>query len=395
MAAQRGKLSQQGQRYSLGCPLALEAEPVKIKSIRLFQHDLPIVGGPYIMSSGPIHALDTALVQIEAENGIIGWGETCPLGTTYAPSHAKGARAALAVLAPGLLGVDLTRPRAFHHRMDSLLEGHAYAKAALDIALFDALGKFFVRPVADLLGGQLTARVPSYYALNVGPADEVSRLAKDRVQAGFGRLQLKVGGRDVREDIEVARSVHAAVGEKAHIVLDANRSLTREQALFLSNGLRDIPLVIEQPCATSEECIQVRPSLNHPMYIDETADNLAGITQMVGNGLVDGFGLKVTRLGGLQPMMAVRDVCEAANLPHTCDDFWGGNIITAACIHLAATVQPKRLAGVWSAQSYIDHHYDPVHGPRVEQGMFSVPDRPGLGLDIDPAQFGKPILELS
>ena len=368
---------------------------MKIKSIRVFQHDLPIVGGPYIMSSGPIHALDTTLVQIEADNGVIGWGETCPLGTTYAPSHAKGARAALAVLAPGMLGIDLARPRAFHHRMESLLEGHAYAKAALDIALFDALGKHFDRPVADLLGGQLTAQVPSYYALNVGPADAVSRLAKDRVNAGFGRLQLKVGGRDVREDIEVARRVFEAVGDQAQIVLDANRSLSREQAIFLSSGLRDIPVVIEQPCATSEECIQIRPSMNHPIYIDETADNLAGITHMVGNGLVDGFGLKVTRLGGLQPMMAVRDVCEAANLPHTCDDFWGGNIITAACVHLASTVDPKRLAGVWSAQSYLDHHYDTRHGPRVVDGVFSVPQSAGLGLDIDPAQFGSPVLEVS
>ena len=367
---------------------------MKIKSIRVFQHDLPIVDGPYIMSSGPIHALDTTLVQIEADNGIVGWGETCPLGTTYAPSHAKGARAALEVLAPEMLGADLTRPRVLHHRMDSLLEGHAYAKAALDIALFDALGKFFDRPVGDLLGGKLVSEVPSYYALNVGPADEVSRLAKDRVTAGFRRLQLKVGGRDVRHDIEVAKAVYAEVDSAVQIVLDANRSLSREQAIFLSHGLRDLPVVIEQPCATTAECIQIRPALNHPIFIDETADNLAGITQLVGNGLVDGFGLKVTRLGGLQPMMAVRDVCEAANLPHTCDDFWGGNIITAACIQLAATVHPKRLAGVWSAQSYIDHHYDPQHGPRVENGLFSVSERPGLGLTIDPAQFGTPILEV-
>ena len=368
---------------------------MKIKSIRVFQHDLPILDGPYVMSSGPLYALDTTLVQIEADNGTVGWGETCPLGTTYAPAHAEGARAAIKALAPGLLGADLTRPRAFHHRMESLLNGHAYAKAALDIALFDALGTFFGRPVADFLGGQLTSEVPAYYALNVGPAEEVSRLAADRVKQGYRRLQLKVGGRDVREDIEVTRAAFAAVGDQAQIVLDANRSLSREQALFLSNGLRDLPVVIEQPCNTTQECIQIRPSLNHPMFLDETADNLASITQLIGSGLVDGFGLKLTRLGGLQPIMAVRDICEAANLPHTCDDFWGGNIITSACIHLASTVDPRRLAGVWSAQSYIDHHYDPQHGPRVENGRFSLSDRPGLGLTIDPAQFGDPVCEFS
>ena len=77
---------------------------MKITSIRVFQHDLPVADGPYVMSSGPVWALDTTLVAIGLENGVVGWGETCPLGPTYAPAHAKGARAALKLLAPALVG---------------------------------------------------------------------------------------------------------------------------------------------------------------------------------------------------------------------------------------------------------------------------------------------------
>ena len=65
---------------------------MKIRTVRLYQHDLPILGGPYVMSSGPLEALDTTLVEIETEDGATGWGETCPLGPVYAPAFAEGAR---------------------------------------------------------------------------------------------------------------------------------------------------------------------------------------------------------------------------------------------------------------------------------------------------------------
>ena len=74
-------------------------------------------------------------------------------------------------------------------------------------------------------------------------------------------------------------------------------------------------------------------------------------------GIVDGFGMKVTRIGGLQQMAAFRDVCEALNLPHTCDDSWGGDIVAAACTHVAATVKPSLLEGVWLAEPMIETSY--------------------------------------
>ena len=83
---------------------------MNLRAIRLYQHDLPILGGPYVMSSGPIEALDTTLVEIETQDGVTGWGETCPLGPVYAPAFAEGARAALSHLAPYVLGAAVDDP---------------------------------------------------------------------------------------------------------------------------------------------------------------------------------------------------------------------------------------------------------------------------------------------
>ena len=126
---------------------------MKIRHITLFQHDLPVKGGAYRMANASVTHLDSTIVRIESDCGTVGWGETCPAGPTYAPSHAEGARAALTEMAPHLIGVDLDKPVLLNRMMDSLLNGHRYAKAAIDIAAYDAIGKKTKRSVADLLGG--------------------------------------------------------------------------------------------------------------------------------------------------------------------------------------------------------------------------------------------------
>jgi len=107
---------------------------MKIKEVHVFAHDLPVKNGPYTMGGSKVYALDTTIVRIVTDNGLIGWGETCPVGPTYQPHHAKGARAALDEMAQGLIGADPLQPVVLRRRMDSLLNGHRYAKAAVDMA---------------------------------------------------------------------------------------------------------------------------------------------------------------------------------------------------------------------------------------------------------------------
>ena len=107
------------------------------------------------MANAEVWTLDTTLVKITTDTGVVGWGETCPVGPTYAEAHAGGARAALIEMAPGLIGTEVL-PLTVQRKMTSLLNGHNYAKAAIDIATHDALGKYTGLPVADLLGGAVT-----------------------------------------------------------------------------------------------------------------------------------------------------------------------------------------------------------------------------------------------
>jgi len=78
-------------------------------------------------------------------------------------------------------------------------------------------------------------------------------------------------------------------------------------------------------------------------------------------------------------------------MPHTCEDTWGGDIVAAAVLHIAATVEPRLLEAVWTAGSYIEENYDPVNGINVDGGHFQLPTGPGLGIVPDESQFGDPL----
>lgn len=199
-----------------------------------------------------------------------------------------------------------------------------------------------------------------------------------------------MGGRPVELDIETIHKVWEATG-CARLSVDANRALTTRDVLRIDRECADIPFVFEQPCNTMEEIAAIRGQLRHGIYLDENTDNLNSVLRAISLGICDGFGLKVTRLGGLGAMATVRDLCEIRSLPHTCDDTWGGDIIAAACVHIGATVQPHLLEGVWLAQPFMDVHYDSDDPVRIDAGHIPVPTGPGLGVVPDEGVFGEPV----
>ena len=344
---------------------------MRIAEIHIYQKDLPVVGGAYTMARASVTHLDTTIVKLVADNGLIGWGETCPVGPTYQPHHAAGARAALVEISPNLIGKAVIHPKAIYRAMDSLLNGHGYAKAAIDIAVHDLLGKHYGIRVCDLIGSALTEDVPSYYATGVGAPDEIARIAAEKAGEGYRRLQVKLGGRPVEIDIATMRKVWETVGTTVRLAADANRGWTTRDALRFSRECIDIPLVIEQPCNTLAEIAAIRSQMSHAIYLDEAATDLGTVMQAAYGGLCDGFGMKVTRIGGLSPMAVFREICDVRSMPHTCDDSWGGDIIAAACAHVGATVDPRLLEGVWLAAPYIAENYDTDGGIRIERGTFA------------------------
>ena len=363
----------------------------RIAEIHVYSKTLPVKHGPYTMAGQEVWELDTTIVQMIGENGVTGWGEVCPLGTLYAPIHAGGLRAALELFVPALIGAEAT-PRNCSRIFDKTLNGHNYARAILDIAVYDLMGKTLKVPVSTLLGGAVQDRVKSYFVLGLKPVDKVLELARVKVDEGLRRLQIKIGRPDLDEDIEVLRRVYAEVGATTAVIADGNRGLSGRDAIRLSQACRDIPITLEQPCDMIETNRTIRTQLCHPLFLDENILDINIAADAIGQGLVDGFSMKISRLGGLSQFAVFRDLCAARGLPHTVDDGWGGNILAAATVHMASTVSPKFLEAAWLATPYQHDGYAPDPLITIENGYVEVPQGPGLGVNPDPAQFGAPIL---
>ena len=169
---------------------------MKITAIRVYRIPLPLKS-PYRFAGGELSNVESTVVKITTDAGLSGFGECCPCGPTYAPEHAAGARAALQALAPHLIKTDALALNRCHDVMEQHLNGHAYAKAAIDIALWDLAGKHHGARICDLLGGARSEKVPSYHAIGSTTPDEAARIAREKKQQGFSRLQVKVGGRPV------------------------------------------------------------------------------------------------------------------------------------------------------------------------------------------------------
>ena len=108
---------------------------MKITGVKAYQVDLPLNEGSYKWSGGKhVEVFDSTVVALETDEGIIGYGESCPLGPAYLPSYALGVRAGIEELAPTLIGLDPTNILHVNRVMDHALQGHPYVKSPIDVA---------------------------------------------------------------------------------------------------------------------------------------------------------------------------------------------------------------------------------------------------------------------
>lgn len=367
---------------------------MRIEGISVYQHDLIVDGGLYEMSTSEVVALDSTVVAIHTDNGLIGFGETCPLGPTYQPQHALGARAALAEVAPSLLGLDPRQPSVVYAAMDAALSGSGYGKSAIDVACWDLAGKYYGARVADLLGGVHRERVPSYYGIMPSTPSACADKATELVAAGFPRIQVKCGARSLEEDIASVRAVAAVMPSGMPLLADANRGWTQRQAINFSQATRDISLALEQPCLTLADHYAIANKVCHPLFLDESADSVSNVMDAISSGLAQGFGMKISRVGGLTPMRTVRDMAAARSIPHTVDDTWGGDILAASCVHMAASCLPTQHEGTWISEPYTSDGYETITPALTNHdGWIDLPAGPGLGVEPDLGKWAKPLTE--
>ena len=366
---------------------------MKITRVLAYRVELPLHEGRYSWSGGKsVDVFDSTVVRIETDAGIVGHGETCPLGPTYLPSYAEGVRAGIAKIAPSLIGLDPRDTARLYLAMDKALKGHPYAKSGIDVAAWDILGQASGLPLVTLLGGRFGEDFHLYRAISQDrPETMADRVAQYRAD-GYHRFQLKVGS-DVDTDIARIKAVSGRLSPGDVLVADANTGWLPHEARRVVRGVENVDVYIEQPCLTYEECLSIRRATSHPFVLDENVDDINMLVRAAADQACDVINLKISKVGGFTKARQMRDLAVSLGIGLTIEDTWGGDIVTAAIAHLAHSTPPAFLFTATDFNSYVTKSIADG-APQRKNGRLAAAEAPGLGVTPKMDVLGPPVLDI-
>ena len=363
---------------------------MKITRITLWQVPLTSHETYYMAAGKTCDTTPTTILRLDTDDGIAGWGEVCPI-PHYLPAYADGVAPAVENMSSVLLGADPVGPEAVMERLNAHLQGHVYAKSAIDIALWDITAKTAQLPLYALLGGRQVTDMPLYHSITCVDPDTMAGMAKDAFAAGMRQFQVKLGADDNwQNDVERLSKVRTAVGPGPLVYGDWNCGASSLTATRVGRAVRDLDVMLEQPCATIDECAAVRAATGLPMKMDESAHDIASLLEGHKQGCMDAVAVKLSKFGGLSASRRARDLCLTLGTQMCVEDTWGSDITTAAVLHLAASTPTRGLMNACDLSHYVGPRIAP-DGPLRTNGRITPSEGIGLGITPDMETLGTPI----
>lgn len=370
------------------------ALPVRLK--RIFS------SGSY--DTGPAEQLlgKPVLVKIYAD-GIVGCAQIRPIspGHFVADTTQSVVAAILEIYGPALLGRQLFDIESITEMFDNRLAANPAARAVLDIALHDAMGKALKVPVYNLIGGCCQPHIPLEWSVSLADDIAVMVAEANRAVREFSIRVLCVKAADRRgwrQDVKNFEAIRRAVGDDVVIGVDPNTGWTMADAISAVNALRGSGLgYIEQPVARKNikgmaEIRRVADGI--PVMADEGIFTLDDAFALAEARAVDAFCIKLYKVGGLTPAKKIAAVAEAANIQLNC----GGLAVqsqleAAAAAHFYTRTPAKRMMGagefLFGLNTIAPDPLVPETDFVVRDGHVDVPDGPGLGITVDEAALKK------
>jgi muconate cycloisomerase len=381
---------------------------MKIERIEIFVTELPVrvqrifSSGSY--DTGPANQIlgKPVLVKIFAE-GVVGFGQIRPI----TPGHfladtTQGMVAAIKeIYGRNLIGKSIFDIAAANESFDLRLAGNPCARATLDIALHDAMGKALNLPIHKLIGGAAQPRIPLEWSVSL--ANDVQTIVNEARRAvdEFGIKVLCIKAADRRgwkQDVLHFAAVRKAVGDDVVIGIDPNTGWTLADSLSAVHAMREFDLgYIEQPIERRDLAGMAeirRQAMGIPVMADEALFTVQDAFALAEARAVDAFCIKLYKIGGFTPARKIAAVAEAANIQLNC----GGLAVqcqleAAASAHFYASYPQQRMFG--AAEFVMGLNTigpDPIVTQTdfvVKDGHVNVPTGPGLGIVVDEAALKK------
>jgi len=338
-------------------------------------------------------------LKIETDEGIVGWGEPVIEG------RADTVKAAVQELMTYLIGKN---PFHIEDHWNTLYRSGFYrggpilmsALAGIDQALWDIKGKFFNAPIYELMGGACRHSIKVYSWIGGDRPSDVGQAAKDVVAAGF--TAVKMNGTEelqyidshakIDEAVERLAAVREAVGHDIGIGIDFHGRVHKPMARMLIKELEPYrPMFIEEP-VLPEHNEALRDIAHHthiPIATGERMFSRWDFKSLLSDGYVDIIQPDVSHAGGITEVKKIAAMAEAYDValaPH-CPL---GPIALAACLQVDATshnafIQEQSLGIHYNVGNDLLDYVNDRHVFTYDNGYVKIPDRPGLGIEINEA----------
>jgi L-alanine-DL-glutamate epimerase-like enolase superfamily enzyme len=364
---------------------------MRIAAVRTQLVTIPL-SAPYVVSRGTVRAFSNVVVTIETDAGMVGHGEAVPL------SVSGDARRLASVidgsLAPLLLDRDPGPVEAIIDSLAAASGADVAAISAVDLALWDILGKTARMPVYALFGGPYQDRISVDFTLGVDDPSAMATKAAEVARLGFGGVVVKAACRSVDEDVARVAAVRLALPAEASVRVDCNGGYGRDEALALLRRLRDFDIeFVEQPVAAADiEGMARCRGAGIPIAADESLTTPADALALVKAGACDVMNVKVSKCGGLVQARRIAAIAAAAGLSLIVGGGLAFGISRFASRHLAASctaARGRRHQGPGPAsQALIDDITIPAPSWPID-GTIGLPEGPGLGFALDAERVGR------
>jgi len=354
--------------------------------------------------TGPAERLlgKPVLVKVYAD-GVVGCGQIRPIspGHFVADTTQSVVAAIKEIYGPALLGKSMFDIEGINETFDLRLAGNPAARAVLDIAVRDAMGKALKTPLYNLIGGCCQPRIPLEWSVSM--ADEAATMVAEAKRAvdefGIRVLCLKMADRrGWRRDLANFEAVRKAVGNDVMIGIDPNTGWTLADALSAIHEIRKMGLgYIEQPIERRDlkGMAEIRRAAGGvPVMADEGIFTLQDAYALAQAHACDAFCIKLYKLGGITAAKKIAAVAEAANIQINCGGLAVQSQLEAAAgAHFYASTPAPRMMGaaefVLGLNATAKDPICPESDFVLRDGHVDVPRGPGLGITIDEALLKK------
>jgi muconate cycloisomerase len=350
------------------------------------------------LSQLSVSAQSYVIVELRLANGATGVGEAATLGgPRWSEECVEGIKAVIdAHLAPALIGADASRFEAAAARMDAAARRNNAAKAAIESALFDAVGRTLGVPAVQLLGGAVRERMAVYWTLASGdPGQEIEEAEAKLAARLHDRFKVKIGAQPLASDLARLDRIAAALDGRATLIVDANQAWDEATALRAMPALADIGVtLVEQPLPdwNIAGLARVRARSAVPLMADECVFTPHDMLAVAQAAAADVLSLKLVKHGGPLGLHKVAAVAEAAGV-----SLYGGCLLESsigAAAHLHAFAGLPTLA--WGCEHFGPHILTgdlAVEPLKIADYHIHLPAGPGLGVALDPdklRRFARP-----